>query len=54
MDANLALFRARLMIQEEELEHWQRGWYGFAIRGNTSIQRLRLLKVHEETVQLAL
>lgn len=54
IEPNLELFRIRMMLQKEVLEHWRRDWYGFTIAGPASIRRHRLLEGHQETVNSTL
>ncbi|KAH8674643.1 hypothetical protein BGZ60DRAFT_404447 [Tricladium varicosporioides] len=50
IDDELQFLRVKLILQQDLLEQWQRDWYGFVINGKSSLQRLRLLKYHDETI----
>lgn len=51
VDIHLQSLRARLVLQQSLLDQWQRDWYGFTVGDRSSVQRLRLLKHHDETVR---
>jgi hypothetical protein len=54
LDQDLALLRAKLVLQQDLLEQWQRDWYDFAVTNKASVTKLRLLKEHTRTVELVL
>ncbi|KFY97532.1 hypothetical protein V500_02032 [Pseudogymnoascus sp. VKM F-4518 (FW-2643)] len=54
LDRDLSILRAKLVLQQDLLEQWQRDWYGFAVTDSVSVTKLRLLKEHNGTVELAL
>lgn len=54
LDKELSILRAKLVLQQDLLEQWQRDWYGFAVTDSVSVTKLRMLKEHNGTVELAL
>ncbi|KAN0074896.1 hypothetical protein V8E54_007507 [Elaphomyces granulatus] len=54
LDCDLGLLQAKLLLQQELLEKWQRDWYGFALTGKESIRQQRLLKQHDDAVRTTL
>ena len=54
LEDDLKLFRTKLILQEALLDQWRRDWYGFEITGKASIGRLRLLKAHNDVVEMTL
>jgi Protein tyrosine and serine/threonine kinase len=54
LDGDIEYFKTQLLLQKDILATWQRDWYGFTVRGGASAERLRLLKVHDKTIQSTL
>lgn len=54
LDQDLAVLRAKLVLQQGLFEQWQRDWYNFAVTNKVSVEKLRLLKEHSQTVEPAL
>lgn len=51
LDQDLKVLRAKLILQQDLLELWQRDWYGPELGKGPSGVRLRLLENHKESVE---
>jgi hypothetical protein len=51
LDQDLRVLRAKLILQQDLLELWQRDWYGPEIGNGPTGMRLRLLEAHKDSVE---
>src|ERR1051326_9017374 len=51
LDQELKVLRAKLILQQDLLELWQRDWYGPEIGSGPTGMRLRLLEAHKDSVE---
>jgi hypothetical protein len=54
LDDDVGFYKTQLLLQKDILDSWLRDWYSFTVDGAVSIGRLRLLKVHDNTIQSTL
>ena len=51
LDQDLKVLRAKLILQQDLLELWQRDWYGPEVGKGSTGMRMRLLAAHKDSVE---